>query len=402
VSWLIALLLGCPALVLAFPVGPFEITPELTLEQRYDSNIFLRQEGEQSERSERGDQDDFITLGSLNLKVALPLRLTRARRIIPSVSFFAGAAAFVKNPDQNFQNQGISGGLDLDIPLTRPDERLTFNVSNSLRTITELTGSAEQSDIGPRSDRTENLLTADVGYFLTRRDELHLFYNRLDINQKKVAQFLDRNENTIGITYFRRISPRFSGLVEYDFKFVNFTNLQPEDPDFSSSSHIVVIGLRGDPTARLSGTLKVGGELRQIDHQRDLIRPFASSTLGYQITPRLSVNLLATRAILESTNQEFAAIDANIVTLRFTHQFTAKIAGSVEGLFELDEFSDRTSPGEPQRRLDRLYGVGAGGQYQFARWLRAGLSYAYRTKDSTLSSLDYVDNQVILRFISQF
>jgi hypothetical protein len=402
VSWLIILLLGCPAPGLAFPGGPFEITPELTLEQRYDSNIFLRRGSEQREQRERSGQDDFITLGSLNLKVALPLRLTRARRIIPSVSFFAEAAAFIKNPDQNFQNQGISGGLDLDVPLTRPDERLTFNVSNRLRTITELTGSAEQSDIGPRSDRTENLLTADVGYFLTRRDEVHLLYKRLDIDQKKVAQFLDRNENTLGITYFRRVSPRFSGLVEYDFKWVDFTNLGPEDLDFSSTSHIVAIGLRGDPTARLAGTLKVGGELRNSDRQHDLIRPFAAATLGYQLTPRLLANLLVTRAIQESTNQEFAAIDANIATLRFTHQFTARISGSIDGIFELDEFKNRVTPGEPERRLDRLYGVGVGGQYQFARRLKAGLSYAYRTKNSTLSSLDYVDNQVILRFTSQF
>jgi hypothetical protein len=44
-------------------VGPFEITPELTLEQRYDSNIFLTTEHA---------QDDFITKGGLSLKVALP------------------------------------------------------------------------------------------------------------------------------------------------------------------------------------------------------------------------------------------------------------------------------------------------------------------------------------------
>jgi hypothetical protein len=104
VSWLTILLLACPGPVLAFPVGPFEITPELTLEQRYDSNIFLTSEGA---------QDDFITRGALGLKVALPLRLTGARRIIPCVSYFTEAAAFINNSDQNFQNQGITGGLEL-------------------------------------------------------------------------------------------------------------------------------------------------------------------------------------------------------------------------------------------------------------------------------------------------
>ncbi len=70
VSGIILLLVALPGSIPALPLGPFEITPQVTVEERYDSNIFLTRSVEQG---------DFITKGTLNLKVALPIRLTRAR-----------------------------------------------------------------------------------------------------------------------------------------------------------------------------------------------------------------------------------------------------------------------------------------------------------------------------------
>jgi hypothetical protein len=266
--------------------------------------------------------------------------LTAARRIIPSVAYFTEAAAFIKNSDQNFQNQGITGGLELAFPLARPDQRFIFNASNRFRSVTELTSSAErrdifdpatrpssttdltssaeQSDIGPRTQRDENFFTANVGYFLTRRDEMRLSYDRLDVDQQGAAEFFSHNENTIGLTYFRQIDPLFSVLIEYDYRFIDYTDLGPTDPDFSSTGHIIAVGVRRDPEARLSGMLKVGAELRDFELGTEVVRPFAFANLGYRITPRLLTNLLVTRAIRASTNQEFAFYEATLARLRLT------------------------------------------------------------------------------------
>ena len=380
-------------LAVALPLGPFQISPDLLLEERYDSNIFL----EPADAS-----DDFISYGAFNLKIALPIRLTRARTINPFVNILADAAAFANNPDQNFQNAGITGGVDVDMPLVRPDQRLTFNLSNQFRSITEVASSAEQSDLGPRTQRTENFLSADVGYFLTRRDEFHAFYTRLDLNQENVAQFIDRNENTVGLTYFRQLRPLFSGLIEYNYQFVDFTNLGPTDPDFSSTGHILALGFRRDAAARLSGIVKVGAELRDFESGSVVVEPYVSSAVSFRITPRLITNLTVTRSIQESTNQDFTFYNATAANLRLTQDVTAKISAFIEGLFELDEFRERVTPGDPTHRIDRLYGLGAGVNYQFAHWLTTGLSYQYRTKNSNVEDLDYVDHVAILRFTFQF
>jgi len=380
------------ALAVALPLGPFQISPELILEERYDSNIFLEPADE---------RDDFISYGALNVKIALPIRLTRARTISPFVNFFADAA-FAKNPEENFQNAGITGGLDVDMPLVRPDQRLTSNLSNQFHSVTEVSSSAEQSDIGPRTQRTENFLNADLGYFLARRDEFHVFYNRLDLHQENVAQVLDRNENTVGLTYFRQLRPLFSALIGYNYQFTDFTNLRPDDPDFSSTGHILAIGFRRDDAARLSGTVKVGAEVRDFRGGSGVVEPFAASAVRFRITPRLFTNLTITRSIEESTNQDFRFFNATAVNLRLTQELTAKISAFVEGLFELDEFKERVTPGEPTTREDRLYGVGGGVNYRFAQWLTTGLSYQYRTKNSNVQILNYVDNVVILRFNAQF
>jgi uncharacterized protein (PEP-CTERM system associated) len=115
----------------------------------------------------------------------------------------------------------------------------------------------------------------------------------------------------------------------------------------------------------------------------------------------LLTNLLLTRAIRASTNQEFAFYEATLARLRLTQQFTQRLSALVEGAFELDEFQDRVRLGEPTRRDDRLYGFGVGGDYLFARWLTAGLFYQYQMKDSDVA-LDYVVNRVFLRMTLRF
>ncbi len=389
VSGIALLLTTIPSLSFALRLYRFEITPEVSIEERYDSNIFLTPSGE---------QDDFITVGALNLKVAYPFNLTRGRRLVPSVTYVAQAAAFAKHSDQNFQDQGISGGLDLDLPLAIPDQRFTFNVSNRFRSLTEVPVSAAQSDIGPRARRDENLLRADAGYFLTRLDEIHLFYNRLDVDWKGTAAFLDRNENIIGLTYFHRMRPWLSGLIEYNYKFINFTNLGPGNPDFSSTGHIMALGIRADPGARLSGTFRAGIEFRSPKVGVDLTRPFAEGSLGYQMTRRLSTSLFLSRAIEASTNQNFPSIDTTIMTLGLAYQVTRKVSAFTQGTFEVDEFGTRVRSGEgvPERRSDRLYAVGMGGNYRFARWLTGSLSYLHQTKNSNLTRINFVENQVIL------
>jgi hypothetical protein len=393
VSAIVGVVLSMTGLASALPLGPFQITPELILEERYDSNIFLEPTDE---------RDDFISYGAFNMKLALPIRLTRARTISPFVNVFADAAAFAKNPEENFQNAGITGGLDVDMPLVRPDQRLTFNLSNQFRSVTEVSSSAEQSDIGPRTQRTENFLNADLGYFLTRRDEFHVFYNRLDLRQENVAQFLDRNENTVGLTYFHQLRPLFSGLIEYNYQFTDFTNLGPTDPDFSSTGHILAIGFRREAAARLSGTIKVGAELRELERGSSVVEPFVSSLVTFRITPRQITNLTLTRSTEESSNQDFSFFNATTVNLRLTQELSAKISAFLEGRFELDEFEERVIPGDPATRQDRLYGVGGGVNYQFAHWLTTGLSYQYRTKNSNVQILDYVDHVAILWFTFAF
>jgi hypothetical protein len=199
-----------------------------------------------------------------------------------------------------------------------------------------------------------------------------------------------------------------AGLLEYDYKFVDFTNLRPTDPDFSSTGHVIAIGIRADPNAALRGTAKVGAEIRNFERQSDATRPFAEANLDYKLTPRLLSSLLLRRAMQVTSNQEFPFFDSSLVGLRFLQQFSRKISAFVSGSFELDEYKERGVPrivavaGDPERRFDRFYELGTGADYAFARWLTAGLSYLYRTKSSNVSRLEYVDNRVVLRLMARF
>ncbi len=166
----------------------------------------------------------------------------------------------------------------------------------------------------------------------------------------------------------------------------------------TSTGHIMALGIRADPGARLSGTFRAGIEFRSPKVGVDLTRPFAEGSLGYQMTRRLSTSLFLSRAIEASTNQNFPSIDTTIMTLGLAYQVTRKVSAFTQGTFEVDEFGTRVRSGEgvPERRSDRLYAVGMGGNYRFARWLTGSLSYLHQTKNSNLTRINFVENQVIL------
>jgi Putative beta-barrel porin 2 len=394
-SGAVLLALGLSSMASPLSLEPFAITPGLILEERFDADISLEPSHE---------RDDFISYGAFNLRVGLPLQFSQTRTITPFLAYSAEASAFAKHSQENFQHQGLIGGVNFDLPLMRPAERLTFNASNRFRTVTEVSSSAEQSDMGPRGNRAENVLSADLGYFLTRRDEFHLAYDRLDLDQRHVTQFLDRNQNLISLTYLRRLRATFSGLLEYAYHWVDFTNRGPDDPDFSSRTHRIAIGIRGDPDARLSGIFKIGAGSRQLNRVGKSTHPFVSGDLTYRLTSKLRINLLASKAMLESSNQNFSAYDATITRLRLTQQLSPRLSSFFEGGMELDAFTDHreTRTDGPVKRVDRLYEIGLGIEYAFARWLTTSFSYLYRTKNSNVTTLDYVDNRAMLRIAIRF
>jgi Putative beta-barrel porin 2 len=394
-SGMVLLSWGLSSMAWPLSLEPFEITPDLILEERFDSNISLEPSNERA---------DVLSYQTFNLRVGLPLHMSQARTITPFLAYFAEASAFTQNPQENFQTEGVMGGVDVDLALMRPDERLTFNASNRFRTLTEVSSSAEQSDVGPRSNRAENVLSVDLGYFLTRHDEFHLAYHRLDLDQRHVAQFRDRNESLMRLIYLRRLRATLSGLLEYGYQWVDFTNLEPDDPDFSSRTHRIAIGIRGDPDARLSGIFKIGAEWRQYDRRGKSTQPFVSGDLTYRLTSKLWINLLASKAILESSNQNFSSYDATITRLRLTRQLSRRLSGFFEGGMELNAFTDHveTRTDGPAKRVDQLYEVGVGAEYALTRWLTMSFSYLYRTKNSNVTTLDFVDNRAIMRIAISF
>ena len=70
----------------------------------------------------------------------------------------------------------------------------------------------------------------------------------------------------------------------------------------------------------------------------------------------------------------------------------------------MDDFKDHveTRTDGPAKRLDCIYELEVGAEYEFACWLKLSVSYLYRTKNSNVTTLDYVDNRAILRFAIRF
>jgi opacity protein-like surface antigen len=87
-----------------------------------------------------------------------------------------------------------------------------------------------------------------------------------------------------------------------------------------------------------------------------------------------------------------------------TQQLSPRLSGFFEGGMELDAFTDHveTRTDGPAKRVDHLYEVGVGAEYALTRWLTMGFSYLYRTKNSNVTTLDFVDNRAMMRIAIRF
>jgi hypothetical protein len=77
---------------------------------------------------------------------------------------------------------------------------------------------------------------------------------------------------------------------------------------------------------------------------------------------------------------------------------TSKITGFLDFAYTNESYgTDLTFGGLTAKRKDNLYQASMGFQYEFRKWLKAGLSYVYSTRDSNFPDFNYSNNTFFFR-----
>jgi hypothetical protein len=208
----------------------------------------------------------------------------------------------------------------------------------------------------------------------------------------------NRRDHNAGLTLFYKFWPKTALLVQY--------LLQRRDyPDYSPGnnlSHTPFLGLTWDPTAKLSGTAKMGYTWKSYDHAVPTRDSSTSSwAMSFQLLYRYSrysqFTLDAQRSMqndLDYGNRGYENTAFYLTWHKNWHYF--KVDSYVTAAYALNDYTDAQldESGSWKKRRDHLVNFAVGLSRPLGRFLKLRLDYRYINRASNFSRTSYNDQWV--------
>lgn len=366
----LGLLLAAPAWALDF--GAFRVHPFLSLKEEFQSNVF---------QTARDEQDDFIT--TIIPGFAAEMRLPGRHSL--KGGYRAEILRFSELDRQDTVHHIANLALGLDFP---------GGLLIDLREQFQRTSEPPNSELTGRIERNQNDLAAGVEYRLADRFSAGLDYTFtiVEFRDRELA-ILDRDEHLIGVTGFYRVQPKTALLLQYAHRVKNFDTATER----GALSNLVLAGVRGELTAKVTTLFKIGWEGREPDQsgRRDFSGLVLSGNVAWQATPRTLLTLVADRSLQESSFAENDFFEATSGTLTLAQTVTPKLTVTASGTLGLNDYPNEATVGTvTKEREDTLIRVAAGLSYRIQRWLAVGADYAFTNRNSNFNDFDFDDHRV--------
>ena len=387
----LAAALGCLALVFgsvgstaALDVGEWipglKLTPFFAERMTYETNVFQVPSGAQ------GDAVFKTIPGFLADYTFGPHSATLGYR--------AEILNYVTLTDQDTVNHIAVAQLRLDFPKLLLNLRDDF-VKTSDPPNTELTGPIES---------ITNVLAPEAEYRLTTRLALGGNYAWTHVRfptEPTVAADLDRDEHLFGASVFWKIKPKADLRLNYNYGIKNFS-LQT---DRDVTRHQILLAVRGDLTAKLSSTFRIGVEKRNPDSsfQPGYLGVIMGGDWTFRPTDRTILTLVTDRSVQESNSGDVPFYVTTSGGLAAQHLFWNKLTASLRTTVGQDEYpSKQTVNGKTDWRSDLFFTYGGGLDYEIQPWLSVGVEYAHVARRSNFNAFDFQDDKFTAKVTLQF
>jgi Putative beta-barrel porin 2 len=367
----------------AFDLGEWvpglKLSPFLSERVEYESNVF------QVPSHSRGDVIFWTIPGILADYTFGPHSL--------SAGYRAEILNYATLTAQDNTHHIAAGQLRLDFPRTLININDDF-ARTSAPPGTELTGPIMS---------TTNVLKPDGEYRLTPSFSVGANASWLDqrFDDPSIGTLIDRDEYVAGASVFWKFLPKTDLSLNYYYGWTTFTH--SSDRNYTQNS--LVLALRGEITAKLSSTFRVGYTQQTADQSGQVA--FSGLTAGgewvYRPTDRTTISLATLRAPQVSTDGLNNYYVTTSATLSAQHQLLPKLSvGARLGVGMNNYPTKDTINGKTDWRQDTFSAAGAQIGYDIQPWLRVGLEYLRIGRDSNFSSFSFVDNQITGRVTVQF
>jgi polysaccharide biosynthesis protein VpsM len=359
----------------------FKLTPFVTERVEYESNVF---------QAHSGAQDDVISKTIPGFLLELPLGRHKV-----DLGFRTEILRYVDLTRQDTEHYFVLGNILLDFP-----GGLRINVKEDFARTSDPPGTELTGRIGSST----NVLTPSIEYRLVDRFAagVEYVYTRVTFDHDTGVESLDRSEHTFGATGFYRVQPRTDLLLNVAYGFKEFDN----DSSRDVHRYIVLTGVRGQITSRLTSTFRVGYEIRDPDHgdRGEYRGVVVGGDFVFRPTERTRITLVTQRSVNESIFAENFVYVGSQATLSLEHYLTRKLLVSARLFGANNDYLDkvRKSNGSFDWRVDW---VGAGSlavEYNIQRWLSVGADYTHTHRDSNFDNFDFKDDIVAAKVTLSF
>jgi len=302
-----------------------------------------------------------------------------------SAGYRAEILNYVTLTSQNNTHHIAAGQLRLEFPRTLINVKDDFTRTSDPPG-TELTGPILS---------TTNVLKPEGEYRLT--PSFSVGANASWLHQRFDDSFtgtlIDRDEYLVGASVFWKFLPKSDLSLNYHYGWTTFT----ESSDRNYTQNSVTLALRGEITAKLSSTFRVGYTHQSADQSGQVA--FSGWTTGgetvYRVTERTSISFATLRTSQASTDGRNPYFVTTSAMLSAQHQLLPKLSvGARLGVGMNNYPTKDTINGKTDWRQDTFGLVGAQIGYNIQPWLSVGLDYLRIGRDSNFSSFSFVDERI--------
>ncbi|MFA6281861.1 MAG: outer membrane beta-barrel protein [Candidatus Omnitrophota bacterium] len=351
-------------------LGPASIKAALTIEEQFDSNIFLT----------AGDKiSDYINIVRPKIFMDLPFGLDGRHSL--QALYYADLATFADHSNQNFQNQYATELLNFKLPFGYLAFRDYF-AKTSDRAGTEFTN---------RIKRLDNQADAFFGVEFNKLAEELNYTNFLRTFNDDSYNNFDYYENIYTSSTYYQLFPKTKVLMEYNYGQIDYLKDSSRDGNYNQ----IRMGLKGDITGKIIGVAKVGYQTREYDAggQKGFNHFVSEMGLISNFSERTKLKLTYIDTAIESVYENNNYYNNQSFQLRLDQGISDRF--TLIGLLGVDRnLYPEESPTFFKKREDTILTGGIGLEYQAKDWIKAGIRYQYAEDISNIDNQDYNDNLV--------
>jgi hypothetical protein len=382
-------------------IGKLGIFPGISVQGVHNDNIYLS-----TGTAAHPAVSDWITHIMPDVRLNYPF----PERGSCSLGYQGDFAYYEEFEDNDWQRHRALFALNYNAP-----GGVILAVSNTYTDTDDPYGSDAGYKTGvPKTKRWYDDLKATLGYHFSNRFKVlgHYNYFKQEYDLEKDA---DQNyvANELGTSLQMRLLPKSWGFMRWHYGERDYFTHPPgtgatEENDADFVWQRINTGLAWDIGAKLAGELNFG--YIWIDYKNEFDASttpkryedkgtwIAATALSFRATATTTLGLNITRApksVGARSRELFMYTSAGIrIDKILIHRISLTVGASYAK-------SDYNIPKDSPREDDEYHG-NIGLNYRIKHWLRAGVDYIYRKRDSNYTDNEYVNNKFIISLGARF